>query len=115
MEDYDLLLTDHNMPYLTGLELVEKMRTAGIALPTIIHSGWLNLGQISDYPHLNLCEVLPKSLDLLELVAAIERVLPPSPDANPGTIRMAPRIPQLGVLVPNLNVSSPEPAAAPNS
>src|ERR1035441_6822218 len=34
-DSYDLLITDHNMPELSGLALVKKLRAARMALPVI--------------------------------------------------------------------------------
>lgn len=36
---YDLLINDNNMPNLTGLELLRKVRDHHIALPVIMASG----------------------------------------------------------------------------
>src|ERR1700679_1825540 len=33
LQSFDLLITDNSMPNVTGLELIEKMRTTGIAIP----------------------------------------------------------------------------------
>src|SRR5262245_41115884 len=49
---FDLLLTDHNMPRLCGLDLVRRMRSAGMRLPVIINSGGLNVAEASDYQQL---------------------------------------------------------------
>ncbi|MBE0544257.1 MAG: response regulator, partial [Verrucomicrobia bacterium] len=38
-ESYDLLITDNNMPALTGIELLQKMRAARMCLPVIVASG----------------------------------------------------------------------------
>src|SRR5437870_4252624 len=38
---YDLLLSDHNMPRLRGLDLVARLRAAGLNLPVIIDSASL--------------------------------------------------------------------------
>jgi DNA-binding NtrC family response regulator len=38
----DLLLTDSNMPHLTGLELVEVLRREGLELPCLLMSGELS-------------------------------------------------------------------------
>lgn len=37
--DYDLLITDHNMPRLTGLELIARLRATGCHVPVILTSG----------------------------------------------------------------------------
>src|SRR6266516_2928525 len=34
-ERYDLLITDHRMPRLSGLELVKKLRSARMTLPVV--------------------------------------------------------------------------------
>jgi YesN/AraC family two-component response regulator len=38
-KNYDLLITDNNMPKVSGLELVKKLRSARMALPVILASG----------------------------------------------------------------------------
>jgi CheY-like chemotaxis protein len=38
---YDLLLTDHSMPKITGLELIKKLRAAHNAVPVILVSGMM--------------------------------------------------------------------------
>jgi DNA-binding response OmpR family regulator len=35
-DSYDLLITDLNMPKLTGFELIEKLRAAQMSLPVIL-------------------------------------------------------------------------------
>jgi len=42
-KNYELLITDYDMPQLTGLELAERVRDAGMTLPIIMASGsdWL--------------------------------------------------------------------------
>jgi CheY-like chemotaxis protein len=36
---FDLIITDNNMPRLTGLQLIDRVRTAGLTLPVIMASG----------------------------------------------------------------------------
>jgi two-component system alkaline phosphatase synthesis response regulator PhoP len=38
-DGYDLVITDNNMPKLSGIDLVRKMRAARLALPVILISG----------------------------------------------------------------------------
>src|SRR5579862_8318254 len=40
-DSYALLITDHEMPGLTGLALVKKLRAASVALPVIMATGRL--------------------------------------------------------------------------
>ena len=45
-DSYDLLITDYNMPGLTGLDLVERLRAAHMALPVIMASGTLPMEKL---------------------------------------------------------------------
>jgi DNA-binding response OmpR family regulator len=89
-ERFDLLLADHNMPRLCGLELVARMRAAGMTLPVIINSGCLDLGEAPAYPHLGLAAVLHKSFHFTELMDAVRHILPLPPGAADGTARNLP-------------------------
>ena len=82
---YDLLLTGQVMPRLRGLDLVARMRAAGLTLPVIIHSGCPDVGEASDYPNLALAAVLHKPSGLREVRGAVARVLCAQPinDWNP--------------------------------
>jgi CheY-like chemotaxis protein len=80
--DYHLLITDQNMPCLTGLELVARIRNAGITLPVIAHSGCVNLSEAPGCQALHLTAVLQKSIGFAELIRAVEKVLPLSADAD---------------------------------
>jgi len=73
---YDLLLSDHNMPRLCGLDLVERIRAAGMSLPIIINSGRLDLGEASNHHHLDLAMILHKQFGFAEVLDAVKRILP---------------------------------------
>jgi DNA-binding NtrC family response regulator len=89
-ERFDLLLADHNMPRLCGLDLVARMRAAGMTLPVIINSGCLDLGEAPDYPHLDLAAILQKSFHCTEILDAVRQILPLPPGAKDGTARNLP-------------------------
>ena len=74
--EYDLLLTDNDMPRLTGVELIARLRRAGMTLPVIIASGSIALPIGVDGEPLGLAAVLHKPLTHDELVAAVQQVLP---------------------------------------
>jgi DNA-binding NtrC family response regulator len=93
---YDLLLSDHNMPGLCGLDLVARMRAIGMTLPIIINSGCLGLGEASEHPDLDLAVVLHKPFDLTEVLDTVKRILPLSPQqtvrtAQPAASNLVPR------------------------
>jgi len=103
---YDLLITDQNMPLLSGLELVARARAAGMILPAIVDSACDDLGEAADYPHLDLAGVLHKSFDVHELLTAVKRVLPLPPEGDEGTIRIVPE--------PSNVIPLPAPCGTPN-
>jgi two-component system, sensor histidine kinase and response regulator len=72
---YDLLITDHNMPGLTGVELVKKLRSARMVLPVILVSGKLPTEELAQTPSLQLTAVLPKPFSIGELLETVKKVL----------------------------------------
>jgi CheY-like chemotaxis protein len=69
---YDLLITDNQMPGLTGLELVRKLRSAQSALPVILASGGIGERELTQNQWLQPAIALPKPFttdQLLETVA----------------------------------------------
>lgn len=105
---YDLLLTDHNMPRLTGLALAARMRAAGFRIPIIVNSGCPEFVGEPDHWHLGeleLAAVLQKPLGLTELVDAVGQLLPPpavsatttTSDAEPA-VPPVDRLPAIGLL-----------------
>jgi len=76
---YDLLMTDNDMPRLTGLELVRRLRTSGIALPIIMVSGSEHVRALADDGVLRLNAVMLKPFNPAELIAQVERACPARP------------------------------------
>ncbi len=73
--NYDLVITDNDMPRLTGLELIKRMRAVSSNLPCILVSGR------PPEPEKILAEIiqpgafLPKPFQPAELMAKAERLL----------------------------------------
>jgi len=83
LKPYDLLVTDNEMPEMTGLQLVEKLRSAGFELPVIFASGRLPVDLVTKNDHLGLAATLPKPFTPNELTNAIKGLLPAlTPDFN---------------------------------
>jgi DNA-binding response OmpR family regulator len=80
-EHYDLLITDHNMPKVSGLELVKKLRAQDVVLPVILMSGALPTEELNAQPRLRLAATLTKPFSGDELLGIVKRVLPTPPDA----------------------------------
>ena len=72
---YDLVVTDHKMPKLTGIQLVNKLRAARMALPVILVSGALPTEELDGHPRLQLAATLLKPFTAEELLLAVTEVL----------------------------------------
>jgi DNA-binding NtrC family response regulator len=72
---FDLLITDHDMPKLTGLELVRKVRGAHMSLPVILASGTFDLDEWVKDPCLQLAAMLPKPFTFDQLLVTVKNVL----------------------------------------
>ena len=80
-DHYDLLVTDNEMPHLTGIKLIERMHKAGMSLPVIIASGSFSVESLRDYPHLQIEAVIPKPFNKLEFLDTVKNVLSACGDA----------------------------------
>jgi DNA-binding response OmpR family regulator len=75
-ESYALLITGHNMPGLTGLALVKKLRDARMTLPVIMATGALPGVDLFDrYPWLQPAVALLKPYSIGQLLGTVEKVL----------------------------------------
>jgi len=75
-DSYDLMITDNNMPKLTGVELLKKLRSARMELPVIMATGVLPTEEFARCPWLQPAAMLvkPYTVDaLLEKVKAVLR------------------------------------------
>jgi CheY-like chemotaxis protein len=68
--EFDLVVTDLEMPRLSGLELVRRLRGTGMGLPVVVVSGALGAIDDEQSDALKLSAVLQKPLRPDELVAA---------------------------------------------
>src|SRR5271167_4931048 len=67
---YALLVTDNEMPRLTGIKLIERIRKAGMSLPVIVASGNFPVDRVRDYPQFQITAVIPKPFRKLEFLDA---------------------------------------------
>jgi CheY-like chemotaxis protein len=72
---YDLLITDNQMPHLTGLELIERLRNEGMSLPVVVASGSFSLQSARRYPQLQITAVIPKPFGNVEFLKTVRNAL----------------------------------------
>ena len=73
--NYNLVITDNQMPGLCGLQLVERLRSTGNNLPAVLMSGFSNLEKLQSHQWPQLTARLKKPFTPAELLATIEEVL----------------------------------------
>ena len=74
-ERYNLLITDNKMPLVTGVELIEKVRGAGMELPIIMATATLPEEEFARYPWLQPDATLLKPYTVLEMLRVVKEVL----------------------------------------
>jgi len=79
---YDLLITDNNMPIVTGLELIKKLRSEDMMLPVILMSGTLPTEELEQHPWLQIQATLIKPYTIAELFKTVKEVLVATRDAH---------------------------------
>jgi CheY-like chemotaxis protein len=72
---FDLLITDNEMPRLSGVELIEKVRSAGMVLRVILATGILPKEALSRCPWLKPAATLLKPFTAEEMLRTVEKVL----------------------------------------
>jgi len=75
LNSYDLLVTDHQMPKVTGIELLKKLLAAHMALPVILVSGTIPTQELRRHPWLQIDATLLKPYTPDELRATVRKVL----------------------------------------
>jgi two-component system sensor histidine kinase and response regulator WspE len=72
---YQLLITEHEMPNLTGIELVKMLRAARMALPVVMAARRLPTHELTRNPSLQLAATLTKPFALDTLLDTVRNVL----------------------------------------
>jgi CheY-like chemotaxis protein len=74
---YDLVITDNKMPRMTGLEMIEKLRSARMAIPVIMATRNLPMDEFARKPWLKPDATLERPFSNDDLLEAIKKVLRP--------------------------------------
>ena len=72
---YGLLITEHEIPILTGVELVKRLRAAHMALPVVMAAGRLPTYELARNPSLQLAATLAKPFVIDALLDTVRNVL----------------------------------------
>jgi DNA-binding response OmpR family regulator len=74
-DSYDLMVTDNNMPKVSGVELLKKVRAARMVLPVIMATEALPMEEFTRYPWLQPDATLLKPISVGELLGTVRKVL----------------------------------------
>jgi CheY-like chemotaxis protein len=72
-ERLDLILTDIQMQGLTGLELIDALRVAGIATPVLVMTGYGNREAALEVKRRGCAELLEKPFDEDDLLSRVRK------------------------------------------
>jgi DNA-binding response OmpR family regulator len=72
---YDLLVTDNDMPKVTGVDLLKKLHAAHLAVPVIMATGVPPLDEFAQCPWLEPAAVIIKPYTIDELLGKVRQVL----------------------------------------
>ena len=75
VKGYDLLITDNNMPKVTGVDLLKKVHAAHMTLPVIMATGTYPAEEFSRYSWIQPDATLLKPYTVAEFLGAVKEVL----------------------------------------
>jgi two-component system, NtrC family, response regulator AtoC len=75
---FDLLLVDHRMPGLSGLQFLERFRAGGGQAPVIMMTAFADVPMVVEAMRLNAIDFLIKPFGLETLLPLVERCLGPA-------------------------------------
>ena len=73
--DYDLVVTDNQMPRMTGVEMIAKLRSASIRVPVIMATGNMPTHEFARRPWLKPDVMLERPFSNDDLLTAVKKVL----------------------------------------
>ena len=73
---YDLVITDNKMPRVTGIEMIEKLRSARMTLPVIMATRYLPTDEFIRLPWLKPDAALVRPFSGDDLLATVKKILP---------------------------------------
>jgi DNA-binding response OmpR family regulator len=76
---FDIVITDHSMPHVTGLELVQQLRARNFEGRIAVLSAHLTEKNVCAYEELHVDLMLSKPFDIDELRRAVDVLTEPTP------------------------------------
>lgn len=112
-DSYDLMITDNNMPKVTGVELLQKLHASRMALPVIMATGTLPAVDFTLYPWLQPAATLLKPYTLAEMLRTVKKVLREASDPDGhGDLWLYPKLPDPEISPALAAASGPRPGPA---
>jgi CheY-like chemotaxis protein len=106
--DFDLIVTDNKMPKVSGVEMIEKLRSARMNLPVIMVTGYLPAHEFVRRPWLKPDIILEKPFSTDDLLAAVKKLL----GAPEGVSNRSPVLRDYAIPAETIS-QAPAPAIAP--
>jgi DNA-binding response OmpR family regulator len=75
LNGYDLMVTDNDMPNVSGVDLLKKLYAARMAMPVIMVSGMMPTAELEQQPWLQVEASLHKPYAVSELLTTVRDVL----------------------------------------
>jgi len=72
---FDLIITDHTMPFITGIELIEEIKKTSPSMPFILTTGFGNLMSEEKAGEIGIKKLVMKPFNLYELAEVISNIL----------------------------------------
>jgi DNA-binding response OmpR family regulator len=99
---YNLLITDNQMPKVSGVELVKLLRSARMDVPVLLASSAIPTEEINRNPSLRLAGTLLKPFTVGELLAVVRNVLGAVDNSRNSLRTPSPVVPVMKFGVPNI-------------
>jgi PAS domain S-box-containing protein len=74
-EDFDVIITDYTMPYMTGIELAGLIKKVRDDIPVILSSGYINVNLEKTAAEAGITHLLKKPVTTSELAELLRKVL----------------------------------------
>ena len=72
---FDIIITDFTMPRMTGVQLTEKIRAIGMAIPVILCTGYSEVISKQEAAELFIGDIIQKPIELDKIARSIRRMI----------------------------------------